>query len=548
MRLRRRLASLAAALAASAAPALPARAEPLVLRADPPSLVLGAGARATIFIEAPAEPLPRVTVNAGRLGEVRALGDGRFEVDYVPPSTSWPQVAIVAASSADRWGWTAVPLSGRGVATARSTPHAEIRVTIGDRSFGPVRADASGEAQVPVVVPAGVDRAYHRDKPLDLNVPPSAHVHLALGRDAAPADVAQEVPLRAFAVTPAGAPRAGAPVVVEVTAGEVVALAEVAPGELAAIWRLPPGRAEPATATVRLADEEGLGFEASLARPAGAPARLALEADPVRTVAGQGPPVALRLAVTDAMGNPVAAEPRLETSLGTVSAPAPAGPGAWEARLEPPATALRATRIEMVARAGGLEGRAAVELAPAPVPAPAPAGPRVRRVSAAPKVGLATSPGGLAAAYAGAEGAYRPALLDGRLALALEVGGFVRERTDEVTVGEQRLSVHGRVRYVPALATARLLRALGERQAVWGGAGAGVAHVAAEVSVGTGPVGSESGVVPVLHASAGWGLRAGRATPFAEARLAWHGDPRFDALRGSLTTLTLVLGCRYDAF
>jgi hypothetical protein len=544
MRLRRRLASLAAAaLATSAAPALPARAEPLVLRADPPSLVLGAGARATISIEAPGDALPRVTVNAGRLGEVRALGGGRFEVDYLPPSTSWPQVAIVAASSADRWGWTAVPLSGRGVATARSTPHAEIRVTIGDRSFGPVRADAAGEAQVPVVVPAGVDRAYHRDQPLDLNVPPSPHVHLALGRDAAPADVAQEVPLRAFAVTPSGAPRAGAPVGVEVTAGEVVALAEVAPGELAAIWRLPPGRAEPATATARLADEEGLGVEASLARPAGAPARLALEADPVRTVAGQGPPVALRLAVTDAMGNPVAAEPRLETSLGSVSPLAPTAPGAWEARLEPPAAAPAATRVEVVARAGGLEGRAAVELAPAPVPA----GPRVRRVSAAPKVGLATSPGGLATAYAGAEGAYRPALLGGRLALALEVGGFVRERTDEVTVGDQRLSVHGRVRYVPALATARLSRALGERQAVWGGAGAGVAHVAADVSVGTGPVGAESGVVPVLHASAGWGLRAGRATPFAEARLAWHGDPRFDALRGSLTTLTLVLGCRYDA-
>jgi hypothetical protein len=68
------------------------------------------------------------------------------------------------------------------------------------------------------------------------------------------------------------------------------------------------------------------------------------------------------------------------------------------------------------------------------------------------------------------------------------------------------------------------------------------------VSVGTGAVASESGLVPVLHASAGWGLRLGRATPFAEARLAWHGDPGFDALRGSLTTLTFLLGCGYDAF
>jgi hypothetical protein len=546
MRLRRSAASRATAALALAAAALPALgAAPLALRAEPPALVLGAGEGATITIDGgAAAELPRVTANVGRIVNLRALGDGRFAAEYLPPPTSHPQVAIVAAHSAERWGSTAIPLWGRGLATARSAPHAEIRVTIGDASFGPVRADAAGEAHVPVVVPAGVERAYHRDKPLDLRIPPSLHVLVALERDAAPADVDQDVPLRVFAVTPAGAPREAAPVVVEVTHGELVGLAEVAPGELAATWRLPRGKAGPASAEARLADEPALASAVTLARAAGAPARVALESDRARAVAGEASPVALRVRVMDAAGNPADGEPRIAATLGDVSALVAIAPGTWEARLAVPA-AVRwwARRSEVSARAGGVEGRIAIDIAPAPVPP----GARTRRVSAAPKLGVAASRGGLAAAYLGAEGAYRPSLLGGRLSLALEVGGFVRDRTDEVTIGEQLLTIHGRARYLPVIAGARFQHALGKRHAAWAGAGAGLAHVASEVSVGSGPVTSESGVVPVLYASAGWGLRAGRATPFAEARLAWHAAPDFVGMRGSLATLTLLVGCRYDA-
>jgi hypothetical protein len=558
MRLRRRARSWAtAALAVCGAHALPsAAAEPLVLRAEPPSLVLGTGAGATIVIDAPAEGLPRVTANVGRVENLRALGAGRFAVDYRPPESAYPQVAIVAASSGERWGWTSIALWGRGLATARSAPRTEIRVTIGDASFGPVRADAEGEAQVPVIVPSGVEFAYHRDKPLDLKVPPTLHVHLALGVDAAPADVDRELPLRVFAVTPSGEPRAAPPVVVEVTHGEVAALAEVAPGELAGTWRLPRGAATPATASVRLSDEPSLAFAVPLERPAGAPARLVLEADRVRVIAGRELAVGVRVGVEDAAGNPVAEEPRIEATLGVVSAPLATAPGAWEARLDVPADVGPARRTEVIARAADVEDRVVIDIDIAPAPplvAPSAAPPTLplageHRASAAPKLGLATSRGGLAAAYLGVEAAWRPRLLDGRLALAIEGGGFVRDRTDAVATRSGVFDVRGRVRYVPVIASARLQHALGRRQVIWGAAGAGLAHVASEVSVGSGPVSSESGLVPVLHASAAWGLRAGRATPFGEARLAWHGGPRFDALQGSLTTLTFTIGCRYDAY
>jgi hypothetical protein len=624
----------AAALLLAAAPAPGAGAEPAVtLRARPASLVLGTAARATIEIDAGGGGPPHVTTNVGRIENLRAVAAGRFEADYVPPREAYPQVAIVAAVVGERYGWTSIPLSGRGVATARSAPHAAVRVTIGGESFGPVRTDWSGEARVQVIAPPGERFAFHRDRPLDLNVPPTVHVHVAAGRLVAPADAEQRLPLYVFAVTAAGAPRAGAPVVLDVSQGTIVDRAERAPGEIVATWRLAPGAAQPATATVRLADEPGPRFAVTVARPGGAPARVTLEATPSRIVAGEEAPVALRVRVVDGAGNPAAAVPRIESDFGEVSAPVSAGDAAWEARLRiPPEIGVR-RRVELVAHAAGLEDRVRLELAPAdparlvvspeaatlvadgsahatmrvhlfdrfgnPAAAAVPhvvatppgrvssepdgagawvvryrpertsesatgnvsvrAGslervaqvelvPPVRRVSLAPKLGIAMSAGGLIAAHVSAEGAYRPALLDGRLALVLEAGGFVRDRTDQVSVGDGQVEVHGRARYVSVTASPRWQLALGTRQLAWASAGAGAAHVASEVSVASGPARIEAGIVPVVQTAAGWGLRVGRSTPFAEARLAWHADPRFEALRGSLTVLTLALGCRYDAY
>jgi hypothetical protein len=33
-----------------------------------------------------------------------------------------------------------------------------------------------------------------------------------------------------------------------------------------------------------------------------------------------------------------------------------------------------------------------------------------------------------------------------------------------------------------------------------------------------------------------------------EARLAWHSDPRLEALRGALTSFALSIGYRYEAY
>ena len=486
-------------------------------------------------------------------------------------------------------------------------------------------ADASGEARVPVVAPPGARFAYQRDKPLDLNVPPVLHVHLALGRPEAPADAAHDLPLRAFVVAPSGAPRAVAPLRVEVSEGRVVDLAEIAPGSWAGTWRLAPGRAGVARASAGLADEPGLTAVAQVPRAAGPLARLSVQSTDAR-VAADGA-VLLRVVGDGRGGNPVETAPEVEATLGELSKLVRVGPGTWEARLavpprvgairrlqarrprrrsggpyrargfggtsgrarglvgagrarrgrrrggaragpaarpvrqprEGPAPEVVATRRADIAaepdgpgawvvryrpsraredraetlsvRAGGLEGAARLAIV-----APE------RRLGLAPKLGLAVSAGGLRAPYGAVEATYRSPLLAGRLAFGLELGGFVHDRTDAARVGDVALAVHGRARYLPALCTARWEVRVGERQALWAGAGGGVAHVRSEVSADGGPVAVEQGIVPVVHGGAGWALRSRHGGPFVEARVARHGDPQFDALRGSLTVVLGALG------
>jgi hypothetical protein len=89
---------------------------------------------------------------------------------------------------------------------------------------------------------------------------------------------------------------------------------------------------------------------------------------------------------------------------------------------------------------------------------------------------------------------------------------------------------------------------VGARQALWAVAGIGGAHVRSEVSSDGGPSVVEQGFVSVFHAGVGWALRKGHGGPFVEARFARHGDPQFEALRGSLTALLVGVGYRYDAY
>lgn len=105
----------------------------------------------------------RVSVNVGRFEAVTREGPGHYRAVYVPPTTRFPQVALVAV-----WRETGpeapidffrIPLHGVTKLPVSTKPRSNVTVELGDATFGPVEADAKGEAVVPLLVPPGVKEA-----------------------------------------------------------------------------------------------------------------------------------------------------------------------------------------------------------------------------------------------------------------------------------------------------------------------------------------------------------------------------------------------------
>lgn len=354
----------------------PGAAADLVVSAAPPVLVPGQD-RVTLAVEGcPGTPL--LAANAGRIASVRTDAPGRATAELLAPDERRPQVAIVTATCDGRHGWIAIPIVGRGTAIARTTPGAAIRVTIGARSFGPAVADAEGVARVPVDVPPGVRFAYQGERPLDLRVPPARRVHVAVDPPTGRADREEAFTVRAYVVTEAGAPRAGARVVLSAPDGVLSAPAEVEPGLLVARWTLPPGRAGPLGLEARLEDEPGEAVTATLERRAGPPARLEAAPDRAVAVAGEAP-VQLDVRVVDAAGNLTASPLRVEPGAVVLDAREHAT-GRWAVGLEVPERLDGRDALDVSIVAGDATAAARVALSAAPAVAlevEAPAAPEV---------------------------------------------------------------------------------------------------------------------------------------------------------------------------
>lgn len=234
----------------------------IALSADPALLRLGTDQRAVLVIHAAA--LPTVSASAGRLSAPRDLGDDVYELEYLPPDDALPQVAIVTAVAAGEVAWLSIPLWGQGDAIVKTRPNGRITVEIGEQTFGPVTADARGQAVVAVVVPPGVHEARHGDRGIDLHVPPSRSIHVMLGPSIDAADRAQVVPVYAVAVDAQGSPRSQAPIRLRTSRGELSDLRERAPGLYEASLTLSPGLAGEALVDASLEDAPQFVAEASL--------------------------------------------------------------------------------------------------------------------------------------------------------------------------------------------------------------------------------------------------------------------------------------------
>jgi hypothetical protein len=197
----------------------------VAVSSSPAGLVLGKDSSTRLEVKVTGlfgRALPQAKVslstNLGSVVDLESTGRGEFAATYRPPKRRAPAVAIISAEAeADgdhAVGWLALPLSGSDSLTLQTKPRAKVELTIDGVTFGPVTADAHGDATVAVVVPPGVGRATMRvvdplgnvlERPLDLDPPPFARVRAV---PVGPALAAPDGPLdiEVFAIRPDGSP------------------------------------------------------------------------------------------------------------------------------------------------------------------------------------------------------------------------------------------------------------------------------------------------------------------------------------------------------
>ena len=187
-------------------------ASSVALTLDPVAPVKGRDPVATLEItigglDQPAPPVLRA--NVGTFENVERVGPGRFRARYVLPVTRFPEVAIIVAfapwphpqSVEGAFGVLRVPISSAVEVPGRAEPGAEVRLTLGNSTFGPVTAQPDGSFRLPVVIPPGIGMARtitvdhvgnKRTSPLDLMLPPTDQLACVVTPTRLPADGASK--------------------------------------------------------------------------------------------------------------------------------------------------------------------------------------------------------------------------------------------------------------------------------------------------------------------------------------------------------------------
>jgi len=118
---------------------------------------------ATIALDEPEKAPPLlVAVSVGSFSAPVRVKPGLYRVEYTPPTTRFPQVAIAALFRDDgklEVEFLRFPLHGVTRLPVRAEPGYRVAVEVEGKSFGPVVAGEDGTAAVPLVVPPGAREA-----------------------------------------------------------------------------------------------------------------------------------------------------------------------------------------------------------------------------------------------------------------------------------------------------------------------------------------------------------------------------------------------------
>ncbi len=218
----------------------PSISQQVSISANPSSLTLGRDGGSTLSIQLSGADKTNlkdvelvVLTNSGTVENVTHLGDGTFAASYKPPKQFFPHLAMITV--ADKrdpnrtYGSFAIPLIGKANFPVVGQPRSNVLVRIDDREFGPVPADASGNAQVPIEVRPGfidaqvisVLNGQKRVEPLDMQVPAANRVTLFPMSESVPSDPAINMPVRAYVLTAGGEPDVSARVKFTATSGSL---------------------------------------------------------------------------------------------------------------------------------------------------------------------------------------------------------------------------------------------------------------------------------------------------------------------------------------
>lgn len=126
----------------------------------PKSFILGEHGSAQITVRG-FEEQPLLSVNTGRVSELRPKGKGTWTATFSPPEGGFPQrvLVVVGSEEGSQVHFTHFDLLGRPTIETQSEPGATVQVQVGGQTFGPMRADSRGKLRMMVLAPPGVVHA-----------------------------------------------------------------------------------------------------------------------------------------------------------------------------------------------------------------------------------------------------------------------------------------------------------------------------------------------------------------------------------------------------
>lgn len=200
------------------------------LVAEPARMVLGKEAFAQLTLRAPAGASVTLSASVGTVSAPKRDGD-LWRARYTPPPRKAPAVALLLAQveedGARELVWLPLPLAGADTMEIETRPGSKVSAEVAGVTEGPVVADPSGTARLPMIVPPGVARGTlhivdklgnSSEKPLDLDPPPFSRVRMAAR--SASASAAEPLELEIFVVKPDGSPDDDAKVGITASDGE----------------------------------------------------------------------------------------------------------------------------------------------------------------------------------------------------------------------------------------------------------------------------------------------------------------------------------------